>query len=118
LNTFTPELDSATAIRHIFLLWTLKEAYTKALGLGLGFDFKRIDYNIAQNSVSIDGRPAQGWHFLFFVVQEQGSADVYQGVVARWVGGEGTHIEVLSNVENDSRFRMKELPDLITGAWL
>jgi hypothetical protein len=49
---------------------------------------------------------------------QEGSADVYQGVVARWVGGEGTHMEVLSNVKNDSRFRMKELPDLITGAWL
>jgi 4'-phosphopantetheinyl transferase len=113
LKTFTPDLDSATAIRYIFLLWTLKEAYTKALGLGLGFDFKRIEYDILQGRVSVDGRPATGWEFLLFVVHTQGGTDVYQGAIARCVGGEETHFESISNVEGDSRFRLKVLADLL-----
>ena len=113
LDIFTPALDTATAIRYIFLLWTLKEAYTKALGVGLGFDFNRIEYKIPQSCVSVDGRPAKGWEFLLFEVQVQGTTDVYQGAVARRVGGEVTHMEFVFNVEDDSRFRLRRLTDLI-----
>lgn len=112
MNIFTPGLDSTTALRHIFLLWTLKEAYTKALGLGLGFDFKRIEYNFAQSCVFVDGRIAKGWEFLLFVVQGKDATDVYQGAVARWVGGEVTGMEFISNIEDDQRFCLKELTDL------
>ncbi|KLO15657.1 hypothetical protein SCHPADRAFT_812906, partial [Schizopora paradoxa] len=33
-------------LRYLFIIWTLKEAYTKALGLGMGFDFRRIECRI------------------------------------------------------------------------
>lgn len=115
LNFFTPELDSTIAIRYIFLLWTLKEAYTKALGLGLGFDFKRIEYDIPHGRVSVDGRPADGWEFLVFVVHTQEGTDTYQGAVARWVGGKETHFESISNIEDDSRICLKGLTDLMEG---
>ncbi|KAI9448299.1 hypothetical protein H4582DRAFT_79355 [Lactarius indigo] len=32
------------AISRFYLIWTIKEAYTKAIGLGLGFDLQRIEY--------------------------------------------------------------------------
>lgn len=31
-------------LSRLLSLWTLKEAYTKALGFGLGFDFSRVAY--------------------------------------------------------------------------
>ncbi|KAF8592542.1 hypothetical protein K439DRAFT_1656010 [Ramaria rubella] len=113
LAIFTPGLDDTCAVRYIFLLWTLKEAYTKALGLGLGFEFKRVEYNIAQSCVSVDGRPALGWRFIMFTMQSQGTTDIYQGAVAKWVGGEETQMEILSNIEKDPRFQLKTLVKLI-----
>ncbi|TIB69252.1 4'-phosphopantetheinyl transferase [Wallemia mellicola] len=36
--------DHESKLRRLLSLWTLKEAYTKALGFGLGFDFSRVAY--------------------------------------------------------------------------
>lgn len=70
----------------------MKEAYTKALGLGLGFDFKRIEYDVPNDVVRIDGVRPVGWEFVRFEVK-RGEAETYVGVVARYVGvqdkGEG-----------------------------
>jgi hypothetical protein len=48
-------------LMHLFLLWTLKESYTKALGLGLGFDFKRVEYDCERDLFRVDKRPVRGW---------------------------------------------------------
>ena len=37
----------------------MKEAYTKALGLGVGFEFNRIEYDVHQETVRIDGALAR-----------------------------------------------------------
>jgi len=74
----------------VFLMWTLKEAYTKALGLGLGFDFRRIEYDVPENRLLIDGVVPRGWEFVAFSIEVGGGEqDVYQGVVARYLGGDG-----------------------------
>jgi len=54
----------------IFILWTLKEAYTKAVGLGLGFDFSRIDYDFTARQIKIDGEVTKGWDFYVFTLNE------------------------------------------------
>ena len=36
--------NHASKLSRLLSLWTLKEAYTKALGFGLGFDFSRVAY--------------------------------------------------------------------------
>ncbi|KAF8665811.1 hypothetical protein AX16_000254 [Volvariella volvacea WC 439] len=69
-------------------MWTLKEAYTKALGLGLGFDFSRVEFDPENNIVRVDGQVPKGWWFGKFIVRDE--SDSYQGVVAEYVGGEKT----------------------------
>ena len=73
-----------------FWMWTLKEAYSKALGLGLGFDFARIEYNIHEGVVLVDGKVPKGWHFTKFELSV--GDDRYQGVVAEFFGGDRTEI--------------------------
>jgi 4'-phosphopantetheinyl transferase len=66
----------------------MKEAYTKALGLGMGFDFRRIEYNLLADTVTIDGEIPKGWQMIKFEVIH--GRDMYQGVTARFVGGDET----------------------------
>ncbi|KAH7930301.1 4'-phosphopantetheinyl transferase [Leucogyrophana mollusca] len=82
------------AIRRFYWIWTLKEAYTKALGIGLGFDFKRIEFDVTDNKVTIDGEPARGWQFLKFEISQSGGS--YVGVAAKFIGGRSTTISDLS----------------------
>lgn len=79
----------------------MKEAYTKALGLGLGFDFSRIDYNATQETLTIDGETPLGWQIIKFEIENEhdGKQELYQGVSARFVGGDETII--LSNDSKD-----------------
>ncbi|KAG2013911.1 hypothetical protein CC2G_010775 [Coprinopsis cinerea AmutBmut pab1-1] len=72
-------------INRFFWMWTLKEAYTKALGLGLGFDFSRVEFDVVQKEVKIDGQAPKGWRFTMFTIPDD--EDVYEGVVAEFVGG-------------------------------
>lgn len=71
-------------------MWTLKEAYTKALGLGLGFDFQRVEYDVIHDTVRIDGGVPNGWEFVRFEVDvtEDGKQNQYVGVACRYIGEE------------------------------
>jgi 4'-phosphopantetheinyl transferase len=68
----------------------MKEAYTKALGLGMSFDFSRMEYNLTKDILTIDGEIPKGWQLIKFeIVHER---DMYQGVAARFVGGDETQV--------------------------
>lgn len=86
-----PLLPPREQLRRFFLIWTLKEAYTKALGLGMGFDFSRIEYDVPNDVVRIDGKVPLGWEFIRFELEntvKDGDIEEYVGVTARFVGEE------------------------------
>lgn len=86
--TASPELT----LLWIFVLWTFKEAYTKALGIGLGFDFSRLEFDFSSNTVKVDGEPLVGWEFrmVSFTFEQDNGAEQseYQITVAKFVGGD------------------------------
>ncbi|TFK27073.1 hypothetical protein FA15DRAFT_636471 [Coprinopsis marcescibilis] len=85
-------------IRHFFWMWTLKEAYTKALGIGLGFNFSRVEFNVAEKQVKVDGHVATGWRFTMFIIKDRG--DLYEGVVAEYMGGDTVEVDDKTNEVN------------------
>jgi 4'-phosphopantetheinyl transferase len=84
------------ALSRFYLIWTIKEAYIKAIGLGLGFDPSRIEYDMPTNTVAVDGMVATDWRFKTsqVVVDEE----PYRVTVAQFVGsgdGSGTVVRLV-----------------------
>jgi len=80
--------DPPTAALILFKYWTIKEAYTKAIGLGQRFDFTRVEYapsEMGNDRVLVDGRALPGWEFRGFIWREPSGAQ-YVGMAARQVG--------------------------------
>ncbi|EJD01084.1 uncharacterized protein FOMMEDRAFT_33388, partial [Fomitiporia mediterranea MF3/22] len=71
LRALKEAAESDDALQRLYLVWTLKEAYTKALGLGLGFDFKRIEVDVNALRVYVDGSAPTGWEFTAFTLESQ-----------------------------------------------
>ncbi|RPD61876.1 hypothetical protein L226DRAFT_613241 [Lentinus tigrinus ALCF2SS1-7] len=91
-----PPLSQHEQLRRFYLIWTLKEAYTKALGLGMGFDFSRIEYDVPNDLVRVDGVEPRGWEFTRFALHNElkaGDVEDYVGVVARFVGDSAAECE-------------------------
>jgi hypothetical protein len=64
------------AVVALFQIWTVKEAYVKALGSGLGFDLCRLEY-IPQtnNGLLVDGSPLTRWRLDTFRFSGISSSD-------------------------------------------
>ena len=60
------------------------------MGQGLGFDFRRIEYNIERNELLVDSETLRGWEFIAFTINPQQINQIgeqhYQVVVARFIG--------------------------------
>jgi 4'-phosphopantetheinyl transferase len=83
------DVPENVALDRFYLIWTIKEAYTKAIGLGLGFDPSRIEYDVSANTVAVDGVIASDW--LFETSQVTVDGEAYRVTVAQFVGnGNGT----------------------------
>ncbi|KAJ7699866.1 hypothetical protein B0H17DRAFT_1157934 [Mycena rosella] len=77
-------------LERFFWMWTAKEAYTKALGLGLGFNFRRVEFDPVLDLFRVDGAVPKGWQLTKFKILH--GTDPYQGVVAEFVGGDTTMV--------------------------
>ncbi|KAF0685225.1 Aste57867_22844 [Aphanomyces stellatus] len=56
----------ADQVERFYLLWSLKEAYTKAIGVGIVIDLQRQQFEIVDGVVSlfVDDQKADAWHFV------------------------------------------------------
>jgi 4'-phosphopantetheinyl transferase len=72
-----------------FLYWSLKEAFIKAIGLGLGFDLLKVEFEVQEltaataltgsASASIHGIARTDWRFDYFSIDDKHLASVAQG---------------------------------------
>lgn len=106
-------ISEEEGLRRFFWMWTLKEAYTKALGMGLGFDFSRVEFDVPEGMVRVDGEVPRGWRFHKFIVNQ--GEDVYQGVVAEYVG-EDEKTMVISEFEAHPWLHIMEAASFIDRA--
>ena len=50
-------------MRRLCVILALKQAYIKAIGQPMGFDWSRLEFNIPDKKATGDGRPLNGWEF-------------------------------------------------------
>jgi len=118
------------ALDRLYILWTLKEAYTKALGLGLGFDFSRIEFAFDSEParpdtegggmLRVDGAEPPGWEFVVFQLpakegdESSAGTDHYRGVVALHIDGAISRFAWLSASQAQQSFVVfKRVRDII-----
>jgi len=81
-------------LRRLFILWTMKEAYLKAIGqpLHLGIAWDRIECDIPNETILVDGSQLRGWEFRMFVanVTTTPKDEMYQVTCAIHRGGDKT----------------------------
>jgi len=56
-------------IERAFIIWTIKEAFIKAIGEGMAFDLQQIDCRLDQGEVWINGVPSPEWEFRLCAVE-------------------------------------------------
>ncbi|KIO26398.1 hypothetical protein M407DRAFT_15084 [Tulasnella calospora MUT 4182] len=65
-NTYIDSLRHKRALNRLFVIWTIKESYIKALGQPPGFDFSRVECRIPDEEIYVDGKRLTGWEFRLF----------------------------------------------------
>ncbi|ESK94745.1 hypothetical protein Moror_14240 [Moniliophthora roreri MCA 2997] len=60
------ELSDDDRLRRLCIILTLKEAYIKAIGQPIGFDYTRLEFNVGEKWARGDNHPLQGWEFRIF----------------------------------------------------
>ena len=69
-STIRAPRDDNGRFAQFYRHWSMKEAYIKAVGIGLGFDLKRAEFRYvpgsddARATVSIDSKHHSGWSFV------------------------------------------------------
>lgn len=97
-------LSDVTLLSRLCILLTVKESLINGLGQPVGFDLSRIECNVPENQIRVDGQPLLGWEFRLFRSVQQGTtpqgtpfSDPYQITVAFY---RGNNISKFVFVEN------------------
>ncbi|KAF8154303.1 hypothetical protein B0H34DRAFT_84498 [Crassisporium funariophilum] len=56
-------------LKRLCMLLALKEAYIKAIGQPIGFDFSRLEFDVPNRRATGDGVPLTGWEFRVFAAK-------------------------------------------------
>ncbi|KAF5334903.1 hypothetical protein D9611_009926 [Ephemerocybe angulata] len=56
----------ATQLRRLCILLALKDAYIRAIGQPIGFDYARLEFDVVNGKAQGDGKPLAGWEFRVF----------------------------------------------------
>ena len=76
--------DDDLGYQHFFIIWSLKESFSKAIGLGLGYDLTKANFSITYNdtfsngkdkvsgsaTVNVEGVQRPDWRFHFFSIDD------------------------------------------------
>ncbi|TRM63078.1 hypothetical protein BD626DRAFT_495424 [Schizophyllum amplum] len=62
------QTDEVT-LRRLCIVLSCKDAYIKAIGQPVGFDYRRLEFNIPEEKATGDGHPLTGWEFRIFKAQ-------------------------------------------------
>lgn len=68
-------LTNDQLLNRLIILLTIKESLISGLGQPVGFDLSRIDCNVLENSIRVDGQPLLGWEFRLVRSVQQGVSD-------------------------------------------
>ncbi|KAG5641338.1 hypothetical protein DXG03_005471 [Asterophora parasitica] len=63
MENITREKDDETILRRLSMNLAIKQAYIKAIGHPMGFDYSRLEFNIPEHTATGDGYPLTGWEF-------------------------------------------------------
>jgi len=91
-----PEDGDEVVLRRLCLLLALKQAYIKAIGQPMGFDWARLEFNVPRQTVTGDNVPLLGWEFRVWTSDIGGTRgevaveEKYQCAIAFFRGSQHT----------------------------
>jgi len=63
IDTIKESPSEEAQLRRLCMILTLKQAYIKAIGQPIGFDYSRLEFNMPEKKASADNHPLTGWEF-------------------------------------------------------
>jgi 4'-phosphopantetheinyl transferase superfamily len=104
----------------LFTLWTLKESYVKALGVGITFDLSRIEYDFVEHVLRVDGIPLRKWKvssFRFNGLYAEGMEEYVGALCYRVQEGDtgGLVVSGADLVEMDVRVLIDKMESLVSS---
>jgi len=69
LSFISNDQGDEVVLRRLCILLSLKQAYIKAIGQPIGFDWSRLEFNIPDETARGDDHPLEGWEFRLFKSQ-------------------------------------------------
>ncbi|KAF8882834.1 hypothetical protein BD779DRAFT_1541712 [Infundibulicybe gibba] len=71
IASITSEPVDEKILRRLCIVLALKQAYIRAIGQPIGFDWSRLDFDIPGEKAQGDGHPLQGWEGQVQVLVEE-----------------------------------------------